>query len=904
VQPDIRWRLMGVVAALRGYSRALFTRGAMDHELDEEVRFHLEMEIEKNVRAGMSLPEARRKARVAFGGVDRMTEAHRDARGARLIEDLIGDARYAARALGRTPGFIAVSILTLAVAVSIGTLGFTAANAFFYRPLPVPDGEKLISVFTSDFSRRQTITGDAEIKLGASSYADVMDFARGTDSIADLAGESRIMLTLAVKDEVAYVQGGVVTSDYFRVARVRPALGNFPATPDIPSIVISHMLWRRTFAADPSIVGSTIRVNGQPFVIAGVAPTDFRGINRENGVDFWIDGAFTPIVLMRDELITRRGNRSFRVTGRLREGHSLEELNARLSVVAARLFQAYPQAWRDTTGGGRVVMAQREQDAHLANVPRTERLLLIAGVVGFGLALVVIACMNLASMQMARGASRRREIATRLALGAGRGRLIRQLLAECGLVAVPGIVLGVAMAVIISGILTRYRPIPLPSWDLTLDWRAMAFIVVGLAVTLFVFGLMPALQTVKADVVNDLKGAEQPGAGGLRVGGLRGGLIVAQVALSVIFTASAGLVAFALGRHANETRDDARTLLVTRVNFLPAAGDSSATEAVLSEMLDGIRGIPGVRAASAAYFIPIRGTHMDVMAETQTASAEVKKRALDANLIRPGYLAVMGLQMLRGRDLDQRDFGSAPGAIVTKAMSDALWPGEDPMGKRIKTNDRKAPVEVVGVAADPPGFTPATDHSYPGMLYLPMTMSREAQFMLHVRVSGNREAIAGQMAEVLRRYNRQLVAPKAITLDEYYDSMLIPLRLMAQGSGVLATMQFLLAVAGLSGLVAYVTERRRREIGIRTALGASRASVLRLVMRQGVRLTALGGAIGLAVSVLVARVIAENLTVTPVIVVQGLLIAAAVFGVVGTVAMLIPARRALNVAPAVALRVD
>jgi len=478
------------------------------------------------------------------------------------------------------------------------------------------------------------------------------------------------------------------------------------------------------------------------------------------------------------------------------------------------------------------------------------------------------------------------------------------LLAECALVAVPGIVIGVMLAVIVSALMIHYRPIPLPSLDLSLDWHVLAFIAGSLLVTLLVFGLMPSLQSVRADVLTDLKGGEQPGAGGLRIGGLRGGLIVAQVALSVLFTASAGLVAFALGRHANETRDNARTLLVTRVNFLPAGGDSAQVEAVMNQVLDAIRAIPGVRDVSAAAFIPIRGTRFTVYGETRGASGEMKKRELDANVIRPGYLGLVGMRLLRGRDFAPQDLGTVPVAIVSKAMADALWPGEDAMGKRIKVNDRQEPAEVVGVVADPPGFAPATDHSYPGMLYLPLHMEREGEFMLHLRAAGGSDAIAGQVGQLLRLYNRQLVAPKPMTLDEYYDQMLLPLRFMAQGAGALATLQFLLAIAGLSGLVAYVTELRRREIGIRTALGAPRASVLRLVMRQGIRLTAIGGAIGLAISGVVANVVADSLTVTPLIVAEGMLIASVIFAIVGTIAMLIPARRALSVAPAVALRVD
>ena len=896
MRPDIRWHPRAIAAGLRGRIRALFSRNIVESELSEELRFHIEMETEKNIRSGMAPADARRVALMAFGGVDRTVEAHRDARGGRVIEDAMADTRYAARALGRSPGFVFVSVLTLAVAIAIGTLGFTAANGFFYRPLPVPDGENLLSIFTSDFS--------ANNDLGGNSYADIVDFARDADSIADISGESRTMMTIMVNDEIAYAQGAIISSKYFRVARVRPALGRFPVAADVPAIVISHSLWRGTFGADTSIIGRRIRVNGQPFVLAAVAPSDFRGINRENGVDFWMDGTFAPIVLLRDDLIKRRGARSFRGIGRLKEGQSLETLNARLSVVASRLYQTDERAWRDTTGAGRTVTVMREKDAHLAHIPRSEKLLLIAGVVGFGLGLVIVACTNLASMQMARGAGRRREIATRLALGAGRGRLIRQLLAECVLVALPGITAGVVLAVITSALMSYYRPIPLPSVDLTLDWRALLYIAGALLVTILVFGLLPALQAVRADVLTDLKGGAQPGPSGLRIGGVRGGLIVAQVALSMTFTAYAGLVALSLVRYANEGRGDAGKLLISRVNFLPAAGDSSQVELALSELFDAIRGIPGVEGVSAAYNIPIRGSRSSIMGDIQSETGARKQRELDVNFIRSGYLGFVGIPLLRGRDFTSSESGGAPVAIVSKSMADALWPGEDAIGKRIKFGERDAPSEVIGIAADPVGFVPATDRSYPGMLYLPFKMYREGEAILHIRAPSGQDAIAEQVRQVVRRDDTRLVAPKPITLDAYYDSMMMPMRAIAQGSGALATFQFLLAVAGLSGLVGYVTELRRREIGIRTALGASRANVLHLVMKQGIRLTLIGAAIGLAISGVIGRGVGGSLPITPVTLAGGLFISAVVFGVVGILAMLLPARRALGVTPATALRVE
>jgi putative ABC transport system permease protein len=324
-------------------------------------------------------------------------------------------------------------------------------------------------------------------------------------------------------------------------------------------------------------------------------------------------------------------------------------------------------------------------------------------------------------------------------------------------------------------------------------------------------------------------------------------------------------------------------------------------------MLEGITAMPGVHSASAAAFIPVRGTRMSVIAETRSAAGETKKRELDANFIRPGYFSVVGIPVLRGRDFRSGDLVSGSRvAIVSRGMAEALWPGEDAMGKWMTVEDGSGPLptEVIGLVADPAGFEPATDRSYPGLVYLPLRSRPEGRVIIHVRAPAGQTAIAAQIAEQSRRYGARLVAPRAITLDAYRDRAVAPQRIMARASGAIATVQLVLAIAGLSGLVAYVTALRRREIGIRTALGAGRRSVLALVMRQGIRLTAIGGAIGLALSVGVARVVADALTVTPSIMVGGLLLAAVVFALVGTIAMLLPARRALDLDPAAALRVD
>ncbi len=899
MRPRLRFHPAALLAAARGRWRALFHRAAVDRELDEEIRHHLGLEIETNLGAGMSPSDARRAALLAFGGIDRITEAHRDARGTRLIEDALADLRYAARSLARAPGFVAVSVLTLATPIAIGTALFTAVNGFFYRPLPVPDGAKLIAVFTSEFNGRE--------RLGASSYADILDFASEAAPLAEVAGQARVMFGIGVNHNTVIAQGAIVTPGYFSMLRVTPALGRFSAAapPEAPAVVLSYTLWRRDFGADTSLVGRPVRVNGHAFTVVAVAAPDFRGTSREIADDFWIDGAYASLLMPRDDAVGSRGARRFHAFARLRDGALLEALNARLAVVAARLFQAEPVAWRDTTGQGRTIAAMRERDAHLARIPRGALLLVVGGVAALGLGILAVACANLASMQLARGAARRREIATRLALGAGRGRLVRQLVAECALVAAPGAAAGAFAALLVAKLVAHYRPIPLPTIDLSLDWRALGFIAGALLLALLVFGLLPALQTVRADLLTDLKGGHQPG-GGVRVGGMRGGLIVTQVALSVVFAAASRMVALALIRHAGLGRDAARQVLVAHINFLPAAGDSAGVRALTDQLLADVAALSGVERTSAADFIPVRGRRRTVGAELRQAGRATRNLALDANAVRPGYFGVVGLPVLRGHDFEPRDAETGdPAVIVSRAMADALWPSEDPLGRRLTITTRRGSTaaEVIGIVADPIGQGPATAESFPGLLYLPMASMAEAELVLHARAPQAQAAIAGQIMQRLRAENAKLVSPEVMTLDDYYDRTVLPQRLLARASGVLAALQLLLAVAGLSGLVAYVTALRRREVGIRAALGASRRSVLGLVMRQGIRLTAIGGTDG-AVSLALSRVVALSLPLTPPIVLRALLVAAGILAVTGAVAMWLPARRALEVAPASALRVD
>ncbi|GLC23808.1 ABC transporter permease [Roseisolibacter agri] len=825
------------------------------------------------------------------------------------FEGIAGDVRHAARTLARTPGFVAVAVLTLAIAIGVGTSLFTAVNGFVYRPLPVPGGGELLSVFTSNWSGRET--------QGGSSYRDLQSFAEATGALAEIAGEAHVTLGIGdgVDGRATLVPGAIVTPNYFRALRLVPARGTLAtaARPDAPTIVLGHALWRRAFASDPGIVGRTVQVNGLAFTVAAVAPREFLGTTREVTDEFWIDAAFAPLLLPRVDVLHARGDRRFHLVGRLRDGATADAVQARLAGVAARLAAAEPDAWRDSTGRARRVSVQREQDARLAGITRGDLLLLVGGVVALGLGLLAVASTNLAGLQLARTAARRREIATRLALGAGRARLVRQLLAESALVALPGALLGVLLSMAVSAAAMHYRPSGLPNADLSPDARTLLFVASGLLLVLLLFGLLPAAQGVRGDLVADLKGSGHTAAGGPRgagrIGGVRGALIVAQVALSVAFTAVSGLVAFALARRAQESRVDGDRVLVAPLALLPAAGDSVRAAALVRELVDVVERTPGVEAASVARYVPIPGERLTVMAAPGDGAGRTTPREIDANLVRPRYFGVTGLPLLRGRDFDERDLrGGARVAVVSGAMAARLWPGVDPMGRQLRVNEEAAPYEIVGVVGElraAPGGGPTAAPG--GLLYLPLRPEGEDRLVLHVRAVGATALapwLAPRIARALRPYGARVVAPDVLPIDRYMERAVMPARMMARVSALLAALQLVLAVAGLSGLVAYVTALRQREIGIRAALGAQRGRILALVLGLALKLTAIGGAIGIVLSLAFGRVVAAMLPVSSMVELRALGVAVLGFGIVAGVAMLIPARRATAVPPAAALRVE
>jgi len=881
------------------------TRERLLRGMDEEVRAHLAMRTEELRALGMPPDEAEREALRRFGDpAEFRAHVTRRARrqawwlvGRRLADDIVDDARYATRVLARAPGFVAVSVLTLGLAIAVGTSLFSAMNAFVFRQLPVPDADRLVSVFTSSSQGNPR---------GGSSARDLVDYAEAAAPVAALAGESRIEAAIGGTGGVSLLQGAFVTPGYFTVLKARPAAGHFPSDvrADEPEMVLAHSAWQRAFASNPAVIGSIVEVNGQPFRVAAVAPRAFLGIQREFADEFWIDVRFAPLLFPGQFSPNARGERRFHIIGRLRDGAALEALRARLEIVAARLFAEDPRSWEEKSGRGRRVTAYFELDAWMSAIPRSDLILIVGGVAAAGLALLLLASANLASLQMARAAVRRREIATRLALGAGRRRLFRQLVTESAVIAVPGAALGVALAVAASAAVARYRPPELPIADLALDARALLFVVTGVVLTLLVFGLAPAIQSLRGDLLTDLKDGATIGRGGVRIGGIRGSFIVAQVALSVLLTASSAVIAVALARHAAESRVTTNRLVVASVTLLPGTqpGDSLRSAALIREATERLGALPGIEAVSAARYVPYSGTRGTIDARLRGVDGPGASRVLEVNAVRPRYFDVIGLPILRGRDFAERDLRApVQVAVLSAELAEQLWPGDDPIGKQLTIGERGDLVEILGVVGEQRSSTSA---QRAGLLYLPMTPGGGNRLVLHLRTRDGGRSSMEAIARELRPFAPRLVATEIMPMARVMERAVMPQVIAARTSAVLALMQLALATIGLAGIVAFVTAQRRREIGIRSALGASRGGILGLVLRQGARLTAIGGAIGLAGSVIVGRLVATTIPVDTASQLAVPLASTGCFAVLALAAMLWSSRGALALTPAAALRAE
>ncbi|MGO9095412.1 MAG: ABC transporter permease [Bryobacteraceae bacterium] len=812
---------------------------------------------------------------------------------------MLNDLRYALRTLRQNPGFALVAILSLALGIGANSAMFGFADALLLRPMPVPQASRVVTVVSQ-------MRGEI---LGGMSYRDYLDFRNRSKSFEGLAAFQLLRVGFATSKAASpQVKVGVLANaDSLRALRVEPELGRSfrPDEDQAPGrdavVVLSHDLWRTDFASRPDVIGKTIFLNGISFTVIGVAPESFSGLDQ-----FFHPAFFVPLMMSprlaaspQQSILERRDDRGLTVKGRLKPGVSIAQANAEAEVIGKQLEKAYPDTNRNCSAGVRTEFQVR-----------VERSPGDALVMGFLLALVgvvlLIACANVANLLLSRGRARAREIAVRLAIGAGRGRLVRQLLTESLVIAVLGGALGLALAQAGIESFAHFRiPSDIPlSIDAKLDLRVVLYTLVASLASAILFGLAPALQATRAGLAPALKsGAE--GAGKRRRFLGRNTLVIAQVAGSLLLLVCATQL-FRGASFLLTSPHGFRSDHLLMANFDPSLVrySEAQTQVFFKRLAEQARALPGVKSAALARLPPLSNYPIfePVVPEGFQLPPGQESVAVPANIVSEGYFETLSVPILRGRDFQVTDNADSPRvAIASQQFARQYFPHADPIGKRFRLGRGSGPmVEIVGLARQSP-------YQFPGeppqdILYLPLAQNPQTQMLLLAQSQGDAAALAAPLRQLVRSLDADQPIYNVRTIEEYFDMRITKLfHWLTEAMGALGLLGLALAMVGLYGLMAYSVSRRMREIGIRMALGADRVNVLKLVLRQGLMLAGIGVGIGILLCLLFSRALTAALLVPSFNLTMLALVSLALLGMAALGAY-VPARRASSVDPMAVLR--
>jgi predicted permease len=818
------------------------------------------------------------------------------------MDTLRQDLRQAARLLVKDPGFTAVAVLSLGLGIGANTAIFSLVNALLLRPMPVASPDEIVSVYTSDYSGP---------RYGVSSYPDYQDFRR-LDALAGLVAWAPTPVALSQDGEHQRLFAETVSANYFDVLGVRPVVGRgfVPEEDTGPAAVavIAHALWQGRFGGDPAVVGRTLVLNGTPFRVVGVAPPGYGGLMRGLAMDVWLPLSMQAVARPGSSDLMGRGNRGLFLTGRLKPGADRAAAQARFDALAAELHKTHPRNWTDVQQRGRVVTLVSEAGSRIypdVRGPVLGFVALLMTVVGL---VLLIACANLANLLLARASARRREIGIRVALGAGRWRLIRQLLTESLLLGALGGAVGLLLASWGTDAIAGFRPpVPVPLLlDLRPDGRVLAFTVAVSLLTGVLFGLAPALSATGRDLATALKDDSTAVAGGPWRSRLRAVLVGGQVSVALLLLVGSGLFLRSLrNAHTVDLGFEPGGLALASVDLSLAGYKDDAGRDFYARALAATRELPGVVAATLVKDAPLglAGGRRRVVIEGYTPRPG-EDMEVSFTAAGPGFFETFRLPLRQGRAFEERDGAGAPlVAIVNESFARRYWPGQDPLGRQLRMRGEQAPpMEVIGVARD--GKYRTLGEEPRPFFYVPLLQDYDPSVTLVARTQGPPAELAALLPRRLAAVDPRVPAFDVKTMDEHLRFALLPARLAAAVLGLFGTVALLLAALGLYGVMSYVVSQRRREVGIRIALGARRSDVIRMVLGHGMRLTLIGAACGLVAAVALTRLVAGLLYGISPTDPWTLGSVTAVLAAVAFLACLVPARRAAGVDPVVALRFE
>ena len=813
-----------------------------------------------------------------------------------MLDLLRQDIRYAIRALGRSPLFALVSVLSIAIGVGATTAIVTLANTLLLRPPPgVGHPERVVTVGS-------TRDGRGFDNFSYPNFVDYRASARSLSALAAMRVEPQAV-SLAGPSGGEPIQMSATSGNFFEVLETHPALGRFftmdedRAPGASPVVVLSHRFWNRRFQADSSIVGKPIVLNGSPFTVVGVAAERFQG-PFVLAPDLWVPLTASSLLGLPRDLFESRRSVWIMGIGRLAPNVGLGEAQAELSAIAARLAQQYRN---ENEGRGLAVMQASLSPVDLRGMIAAfiAMLMVVAGLV------LVIASTNVAGMLLARASARRREIAVRLALGASRGQLVVQLVAESLLVFVAAGAASLLLARwLVSGLMALVPRLPVQlAIDPQLDWRVLTFALLVSLVTGLLAGVVPALQSTRPDLVQALK-SDTGGTATRQRLRLRSGLLVAQIAFSMLLLVVGGLFARTL-THARSIDPgfDPRGVSIASLDLGLANYDSASGRRVAATLLERARAIPGVRSASLSTMLPLDGGGLGLgpirVAGREPPGGQDDWRE-DWNVVAPRYFATMGIPLVRGRDFADSDReGGGDVAILNETFAAALFPGQDAVGRTVTNGDRV--VTIIGVARNAKYRT--LGERPRNFIYVPLAQRYMGRTNLLVKTTpGAAVSVVAPIRRLVQEVDARLPILREHTLEEQTAMALFPQRVALYVSGGLGTVALLLALLGIYGVTAFTVTQRTREIGVRVALGAQRSHVLGLVLRQGVVLAAVGVVVGSLAAFGATRLIANLLYGVPPTDVIAFGGAALALAVAAVAASWIPARRAARVDPIIALR--